>query len=349
VWLTPRRAAEIAAAAAERAAAAGEVTGEALARTMAARYTLEFERRSPDEVEQLARAALPLLEKAGDHEGLVQVWNTLGHSVANNRGRWADHVEAAEQARRHARLAGQTQGGNYGLEIALVLGPTPAAEALRRLEEADRDPAFDLWRGWLLAMLDRVDEGRELATPAAQQVHEFGSEIGLWPLAEIEILAGNHEAAALHLRAFCDWLEAREAYAILSTYAPHLGRQLCALGRYDEADPLAGRGRELSESEDAVTEALWRQVGALVHASRGEHGDAERLAREAIAIIETTDGLRWQGDAHTDLAMVLETAGRRDEAAVELREALDRYERKQTVPFARWARERLAAHETARA
>jgi tetratricopeptide (TPR) repeat protein len=198
-------------------------------------------------------------------------------------------------------------------------------------------------------MLDRVDEGRDLATPAAQQVHELGSEIGLWPLAEIEILAGNHEAAALHLRMFCDWLDAMENYAVLSTYAPHLGRQLCALGRYDEAEPLARRGRELSESEDAVTEALWRQVGALVHARRGEHRDAERLAREAIAIIETTDGLRWQGDAHRDLAVVLETAGRGDEAAVELREALDRYERKQAVPFARWTRDRLAAHEGARA
>jgi len=86
-----------------------------------------------------------------------------------------------------------------------------------------------------------------------------------------------------------------------------------------------------------------------VHSRRREHGDAERLAREAIAIVETTDGLRWQGDAHSDLAVVLETAGRREESAAELREALDRYERKQTVPFARWTRERLAAHETARA
>jgi tetratricopeptide (TPR) repeat protein len=206
-----------------------------------------------------------------------------------------------------------------------------------------------MWRGWLLAMLDRVDEGREVALPAVQQTREFGSEIGLWPLAEIEILAGNRETAALHLRAFCDWLEAREAYAILSTYAPHLGRQLLALGRYDEAEPLARRGRELSETEDAATEALWRQVEALVHAHSGEHGDAERLAREAIAITETTDGLRWQGDAYSDLASVLEAAGRRDAAVAALRDALDRYERKQIVPLARLTRERLAAHETARA
>ena len=204
-------------------------------------------------------------------------------------------------------------------------------------------------RGWLLAMLDRVDEGRALALPAAQHLHELGYENGLWPLAEIEILAGNYEAAELHLRAFCDWLELREYYAFLSTYAPHLGRQLCALGRYEEAEPLARRGRELSDPTDAVTEAIWRQVAALVYAHRGKHGDAEHLAREAIAIIETTDGLRFQGDAHADLATVLEAASRRDEAAAELREALTRYERKQIIPLARRTRERLATHETARA
>jgi class 3 adenylate cyclase/tetratricopeptide (TPR) repeat protein len=355
--LTPRRAAEIASATAERAAAVGDVAGEGLARIVSLSYTLQFERQPTDELAQLARVTLPLLEDTADHHGLVQIWSILGQDVANNRGRWADQADAAEQARRHARLAGQpssgnfggqNSSGNFGLEFALVLGPTPADEALRRLDDADTHAGIGTWRGWLLAMLDRVDEGRELALPAAQHMRELGSENGLWPLAEIEILAGNHEAAALHLRTFCDWLELRESYAYLSTYAPHLGRQLCALGRYEEAEPLARRGRELSESADAVTEALWRQVEALVCAHRGEHGDAERLAREAIAIIETTDGLRWQGDAHADLATVLEAAGRRDEAAAALRESLDRYERKQALPFARRTRERLAARETAR-
>jgi len=354
--LTPRRAAVIAGAAAERAAAAGDVSGENLARIVSLSYTQQFERQPTDELEQLARATLPLLEDAADHDGLVRVWSIFGQDVANNRGRWADHADAAEQARRHARLAGQPSsgtfaalisGGIFGLEFALVLGPTPAGDALRRLDGTDAEAVVGTMRGWLLAMLDRVDEGRALALPAAQHLHELGYENGLWPLAEIEILAGNHEAAALHLQTFCDWLELREYYAFLSTYAPHLGRQLCALGRYEEAEPLARRGRDLSDPTDAVTEALWRQAKALVCAHRGEHGDAERLAREAISIIETTDGLRWQGDAHADLAAVLEAAGRGDEAAAELREALDRYERKEIIPFARRTRERLAALEAA--
>src|SRR5256886_5944293 len=38
-----------------------------------------------DEVEKLARKALPLLEQAEDHAGLVHVWPMLGSSVANSR------------------------------------------------------------------------------------------------------------------------------------------------------------------------------------------------------------------------------------------------------------------------
>jgi len=63
---------------------------------------------------------------------------------------------------------------------------------------------------------------------------------------------------------------------------------------FDEAEPLADRGRELSEDNDATSQAMWRQVQALVRAHRGEHEDAERLAREAVDIAEATDGLAMQ-------------------------------------------------------
>jgi hypothetical protein len=93
--------------------------------------------------------------------------------------------------------------------------------------------------------------------------------------------------------------------ASLSTVAPQLGRSLCALGRYDEAEPLAWLGRELGGQQDFATQMLWRQVQARVDAQRGEHAQAERLAREAVAIGERTDALNSQGDALCDLAEVL--------------------------------------------
>ena len=88
---------------------------------------------------------------------------------------------------------------------------------------------------------------------------------------------------------------------------------------------------------------LSRQARAKVLARRGEHAEAERLAREAVAIGATTEHLNAQGDANADLAEVLLLGGKADEAAAALEQALDRYERKGNLVMARRMRDRLAA------
>jgi tetratricopeptide (TPR) repeat protein len=122
-----------------------------------------------------------------------------------------------------------------------------------------------------------------------------------------------------------------------------LGRVLCALGRYSEAELLARRGRELGDPEDIMTQQFWRQAQALVHSARGQHAEAERLAREAVDVSQRGDSTLRRGDALYDLAEVLEAADRPDEAAAALREALVDYERKPIIPLARRTRERLGA------
>jgi len=141
--------------------------------------------------------------------------------------------------------------------------------------------------------------------------------------------------------ALSDWLEERDRRAELSTYVTKLARSLSALGSHDEAEPLAQLGRRLCDEHDVATQGLWRQVAALVHASRGEHVIAERLAREATAIIENTDALNLQGDALCDLAEVLAAAGRTGEAADALDQALERYERKKNLAMVAQVRPRL--------
>ena len=74
--------------------------------------------------------------------------------------------------------------------------------------------------------------------------------------------------------------------------------------------------------------------------------EAERLAREAVAIGEGTDALNWQGDAYADLAEVLLLGGKAEEAAAALERALDRYERKGNLVMAQRMRDRLAASVT---
>jgi thioredoxin-like negative regulator of GroEL len=85
-----------------------------------------------------------------------------------------------------------------------------------------------------------------------------------------------------------------------------------------------------------------RQVRAKVLARRGEHAEAERLAREAVAMGEGTDHLDAQGDANADLAEVFLLAGKPDEASAALEQALEHYERKGNLVSAQRVRERLA-------
>jgi tetratricopeptide (TPR) repeat protein len=75
---------------------------------------------------------------------------------------------------------------------------------------------------------------------------------------------------------------------------------------------------------------------------RGQHADAERLAREAVSITDRTDGLNYAADALCDLGEVLRVAGRGAEAAAALEQALERYDQKRNLAMARRVRERLA-------
>jgi tetratricopeptide (TPR) repeat protein len=83
-------------------------------------------------------------------------------------------------------------------------------------------------------------------------------------------------------------------------------------------------------------------VKAKVLAARAGYADAERLAREAVTLAAATDLLNVQADAYADFAEVLALAGKRDEAAAALWQALDRYDRKGNIVMAERTRARLA-------
>jgi class 3 adenylate cyclase/tetratricopeptide (TPR) repeat protein len=346
----PPAALAIAASVAERAAQADEGSAALVAPVAVALYRLLLGSGSAGELERLAKLALPRLEKLDDHRGLTTVWLAFSE-VANWHGRYEDRARACEQAILQSRLADEPSRSVQPLAHALVLGPRPAGEALRTLDELvsdSEDPGVILTRAWLLAMLDRADEARALATGMAEKLRELGHpDDASYSLSNVALLSGELETAVKHQRAWCEHLEAGGRQAELSTYAPQLGRLLCALGRYDEAAPLAEKGRELGDPDDVSTQVAWRQAQALVCSARGQHADAEWLAREAVDWAERTDNLGSHADTHNDLAEVLEAAGRRDEAIAAWQEALERYERKGIVPLARRVRERLEALQPA--
>jgi Flp pilus assembly protein TadD len=98
----------------------------------------------------------------------------------------------------------------------------------------------------------------------------------------------------------------------------------------------------LGASDDALTQTLSRQVRAKVLAARGRHAEAEKVAREAIALAGATDLLNVQADAHSDLADVLALGGKTDQAGTALGQALERYERKGNIVMAERTGLRLA-------
>jgi class 3 adenylate cyclase/predicted ATPase len=343
--LEPSKEAALAAAAAERAAAAGDELGELVVRVVAAGARFEGREGSADELDKVARSALPQLEAAADDRALIAVWQALT-TLAIARLQFEDMAHAAEQAIHHARLAGVYPEHTFGLASALLWGPRSAGEALRALEnpaEKTQDPSVSLYRAVLLGMLDRWDEARSLAKLAGKRMEELGragyTSLYLALLAEI---AGDHEEAAAQMGLFCDMLERLGRNAELSTFAPWRARYLCALGRYEEAESLARKGQELGDPDDNATQVVWRQAQALVHAHHGRHAESERIAREAVAIDGAGDSLWQAGNSHCVLAEVLEAAGRREEAIAAWNDALERYDRKQVLPVARRVRERLA-------
>jgi class 3 adenylate cyclase/tetratricopeptide (TPR) repeat protein len=337
----------IAREAARRARQAGDRAGEAVALVAAAQARVSLgDDSAVDELERLARGALPLLEQAQDDTGLGRSWHALGNGVAALRGRNEEWAQAAELALRHYGAVDQHPPGLAGLPSALLYGPRPADEALQALDAvlpANPQPWPLLTRAVLLGMLDRLDEAWALARPAAGRADELrgGDPTASVRIAEVAELTGDHEVAAGHLRRACDLLEQHGARAHLSTFLPQLGRSLCALGRFDDAEPLAQVGRELGVRQDYSTQMLWRQVQARVLANRGEYVEAEQLGREAVEIGELTDALSSQGDALCDLAEVLAAAGRREEAAAALERALERYERKKNLALVAQVRPRL--------
>ena len=349
-WTDLARGVAVAEAAVERAEAAGNETDAALARVVAANARLNYNQGSSDEVEWLAREALPLLEAAGDDEALVHVWAAFSW-VANMRQRYADWTQAVEMELQYAHRAGHSAPGiTLGVAIALTQGPRPAAEALADLDAVIGEQPYAgalLLRAILLAMLGRTEEAWAIALPAGDRLRELGLASGDAWLAEVARLAGDLDAAASYLRSACDALEAIGNSGELSTYAPTLGHVLCTLGRYDEAEPLALLGDELGDPTDVMTQYAWRQVQALVHSARGEHAEAERLAREAVEIALRSDSPLGHGATLSDLGEVLSAAGKPDEAIAALEQAVDCYERKGNLPDAAGVRALLEQLEGA--
>ena len=120
---------------------------------------------------------------------------------------------------------------------------------------------------------------------------------------------------------------------VAASYKLILARDLCYLGRFEEAELLLRQAQAVPAG--AVERALAPCVEALLLAGQGELRETEALARVGVAAAETeTDNLWLQGWGYEDLAIVLEHAGRIDDARGALERALTLWERKRCLPYA---------------
>jgi tetratricopeptide (TPR) repeat protein len=231
-------------------------------------------------------------------------------------------------------------------------GSTPLTELLAWQDEQDPRDQRSYWlrthRSGALAMLGRTDDARELLAELRRELAERGGAAAVLAALEnygleIERLSGDREAAVAAGLESCRLREELGRWAELSTGAAALALVYCELDRLEEAESWAARAAELGAPEDAVTQMLWRQARAWVLARRGGYEEAERLAREAVEIGETTEDLNSKAKVRADLAEVLALAGRADEAADLLEQALERFETKENLVEADRTRERLAA------
>ena len=158
-------------------------------------------------------------------------------------------------------------------------------------------------------------------------------------LAAIAMIEGDRPRASRHHVDLIDALPPGND-GLAATWRLPLARDLCYLGRFEEAERELGKTRAVAGGP--VERSLGPAVEALLLAARGELEQAEAAAGAGVAAAETETDNPWlQGWAYEDLATVLERAGRIDDARAALERALAVWERKQCLPYVDRLRQRI--------
>jgi tetratricopeptide (TPR) repeat protein len=320
-----------------------------------------FTEHEVDAAELIATAeeAIGTFAKHGDELGSARAWRLIGqaHYLARRAG---PSVEAADRALVHARRAGDPVEVKEIIEwlaVGLVLGPTPAHEALSRLEtlqdDATHDPFLEVTlcsiQGNLAAMCGRTAEATGFFAQARRALPEhelhraayFAIQLGL-----AEPALGNLTTVEHEQRAAYQALERVGEKTNLTSVVALLARTLSTQGRFAEAEHYTRVSEEAARPNDVLSQILWRSTRARVLAHQGELKDAQALADEAVGVAQGSDFLNTRADALLDMAEVLQLAGKSSQAPEAIHQALRLYEQKGNLVMAARAREKLIDIET---
>jgi class 3 adenylate cyclase/tetratricopeptide (TPR) repeat protein len=314
----------------------------------------QFLREGRDEVE----LAIAAFDRVGDRLGLAKAWHLLAY-LDWIRGRLTQAEADAERARVLAREAGDPgwEANAIGMHcLTLYWGPLPLEVCERRsreaLSEAERSGVASL-AATAYRVLARVaahrgdlEEATRFVEAASAITREEGSllprAVDCISRAMVDMLAGDLTAAEEVLRGGYRQLEEMGGTGPRVNVATLLARVLLLRGRNEDAEELTRLCERLAAPDQADAQVKWRSIRAIAVARRGEPGEAERLAREAVYLAGKTDQLDSRAEAHVDLAEVLLLGGRGREAAHELERAITLFQEKGNEVGERGARRLLA-------
>ena len=238
--------------------------------------------------------------------------------------------------------------------MAALFGPRPVSEALARCAELEREARGDRRVGAVVdtvvagleARQGRFEEARALQSRSEAALRELGFAVELAGIGmyagTIELLAGDPPAAQREFRAAEAALREIGDRGTLSTAAALLAEALHVEGSDAEAERYALLSAEAASPDDLVSQVISRAVRAKVFTRRSKPDEAERIARESVALAAQTDFSWLHGDALVALATALGSAGKEEEARAALEDALRLYEKKGDVVSSENARTLLA-------
>jgi tetratricopeptide (TPR) repeat protein len=233
-------------------------------------------------------------------------------------------------------------------------GPAPVDEAFRFIDAVPQDVRtsarlrsfLNVFSASLKAMAGRFEEARADVERARATTDDLGLELAgatqRMDAGHVALLASDLDAAEQAYRAGYERLGELGETGYRSTMGAGLAEVLLAQHRHGEAARIVAEVEQVAQEDDMDPQARTRAVRALLLSGRGEHADAERLAREAVALYAATDYLEDHADMLVTLARVLRTSGQDEEARGALNEALALYERKGHLVGAKPARDLLS-------
>jgi class 3 adenylate cyclase/tetratricopeptide (TPR) repeat protein len=305
------------------------------------------------EAQRVAEVAIPMLEHLDAHGELAIAWRLIGfvHGVS---GQFVQAKQATTRYMDHARKAGNTRlvaRGALSFAIGALSGPTPVPEAIAECQRIIDDGLTDRQvqsvvmcvLAQLRAMNGEFDEARKLYRHGRALLRELGQGVSAAStgidLARVELLAGDLVGAEREVRADFEFLKHKGEAYLLSTMAAVLARIVRDAGRDEDAHALSLTVEGIAAEDDLDAQVQWRSVRAPILARLGELAEAESLARAALDLARSSDAPILQADTLCELAVVLRLAGRPQEAAGSIAEAVALYGAKGDVVSARRAAE----------